>query len=244
MIETLGEDLLAAFANTRLIDPYDLYQHLMTYWTETMQDDVYMIISEGWKANAELIPEPLVIRRYFAAKQKAIEKLQAEQEAIVQKMEDLSEEHGGEGGPLEEAKNDKGKITKGNIKARLKDTEGDDEAQEEINLLTAYLALIEAESEASKKVKDAQKALAENVAGKYKELSEAEVKTLVVDDKWLSALAVDVQSELDRISQTLTARIKELAERYAAPLPRQTQTVEELTGKVDAHLQKMGFAWQ
>ena len=268
LIESLAEDLLAAFSVqtqnvaslvqtqnvASLLDPYDVYQHLMTYWTETMQDDVYMIISDGWKANAELIPEPLVIRRYFAAEQKAVEKLQAEQEAIAQKMEELSEEHGGEGGLLEEAKNDKGKITKGSLKAYLKEIEAevddDDvetqnvETQNIASLPTQYLQLIEKESDANKKVKDAQKALAENVAAKYKELSEAAVKTLVVDDKWLSALAADVQGELDRISQTLTARIKELAERYAAPLPQQTQTVDKLTGKVDAHLKKMGFAWQ
>ena len=48
LIEELSEDLLRAFADVWLIDPYDVYQHLMTYWTETMQDDVYMIAVDGW----------------------------------------------------------------------------------------------------------------------------------------------------------------------------------------------------
>jgi hypothetical protein len=41
----------------------------------------------------------------------------------------------------------------------------------------------------------------------------------VVDDKWMARLSAAVQGELDRVSQTLTGRIRELAERYATPLP-------------------------
>ena len=92
-------------------------------------------------------------------------------------------------------------------------------------------------------MRDAQKALDAKVIAKYKALSEDEVKTLVVDDKWLAALATAVQTELDRVSQALTGRIKELAERYATPLPRLTEEVDALSAKVDAHLKKMGFVW-
>jgi len=273
LIEALAEDLLAAFGEASLVDNYDVYQHLMTYWTETMQDDVYMICIEGWlnarrlrlviedenkktrekpdlvigrsKYKADLIPPPLIVARYFADEQSAIDKLKADAETISARMDELKEEHSGEDGLLEEVKDEKGNISKGNIKTRLKEIEGDGdvETQDLASILNEYLALIEKESEADKKVKDAQKALDEKVAVKYKQLSEAEVKTLVVDDKWLATLAATVQSELDRISQTLTARIKELAERYAAPLQKQTQTVEELTNKVEAHLKKMGFVW-
>ena len=111
-------------------------------------------------------------------------------------------------------------------------------------MLNQYLALIDQEAEASKQVREAQKALDAKVAAKYKALSEDEVKTLVVDDKWLATLAADVQTELDRVSQALTGRIKELAERYAAPLPQLTEDVETLIAKVDAHLGRMGFAWK
>ena len=52
-----------------------------------------------------------------------------------------------------------------------------------------------------------------------------------------------VKDEMDRISQRLTGRIKELAERYATPLPTLTTEIEALTYKVDAHLNKMGFKW-
>ena len=82
------------------------------------------------------------------------------------------------------------------------------------------------------------------MAAKYKALSEDEVKMLVVEDKWLATLAADVQAELNRIFQPLTGRIKELAERYAAPLPKIFEDVMRLTGKVEEHLKMMGFVWQ
>lgn len=63
----------------------------------------------------------------------------------------------------------------------------------------------------------------------------------MVDDKWMGALSVAVQSELDRVSQTLTTRIRQLAERYAEPLPELTAIVTTLSARVDEHLKKMGF---
>jgi type I restriction enzyme M protein len=47
--------------------------------------------------------------------------------------------------------------------------------------------------------------------------------------------------KLDRVSQTLTGRIRQLAERYATPLPELTTEVESLADKVAGHLAKMGF---
>ena len=243
LIEALSEDLLRVFAEARLIDTYDVYQHLMSYWTDTMQDDVYMIALDGWKANSDLIPPQLIIKRYFTADQQNIEQLEAAREAITRKMEELDEEHGGEGGLLEEAKNEKGKITRASIHARLKDILTDSDVIDERAMLYEYLNLLEQEMEAGRKVRNAQKALDAKVASRYKTLSENEVKTLVVEDKWLAILASDVEAELNRISQALARRIKELAERYAMPLPRLSEEVEVLSGKMDAHLQKMGFVW-
>jgi type I restriction enzyme M protein len=60
----------------------------------------------------------------------------------------------------------------------------------------------------------------------------------------LAVLASDIQSELNRISQNLAGRIKDLAERYATPLPELSEDVEILSSKVEAHLKMMGFAWK
>src|SRR3989338_8321135 len=271
LIDTLSEDLLETFQKARLLDPYDVYQHLMDYWAETMQDDVYMIVSDGWKEavkprliiedkdkknketadftigkqkfKAELVPPALMIARYFSSEQAAIEKLEAEVASIEQKLEEVKEEHSGEEGLLAEVLDDKGNISKGAVADRLKKIKGDKDADDERKALDAYLALLEKESEADKKVNDATKALEAKVAAKYGKLDEDEIKSLVVDDKWLATLAAAVQSELDRVSQTLTGRIKQLAERYATPLPKLTGEVECLAARVEEHLKKMGAVW-
>jgi type I restriction enzyme M protein len=243
LIEVLSEDLLRVFTNARLIDRYDVYQNLMSYWTDTMQDDVYIVAQDGWKANSDLIPQQLIINRYYTAEQQNIEKLEAARDSIINRLEELVEEYGDEGGLIEEAKNEKGKITKASVKVRLKDIFGEPDATDERALLNEYLDLLEQETEASKKIKDAQKALDAKVTARYKVLNQDEVKTLVLEDKWLTTLASDVQTELNRISQALTGRIKELAERYTTPLPKLSKEVEILAGKVDAHLKKLGFVW-
>jgi type I restriction enzyme M protein len=128
LIETLAEDLLAAFARAPLLDPYDVYQRLMDYWAGTMQDDVYLIVADGWTApvrprlvvedkkakvktradlvagrkkyQIELVPPALLIARYFAKEQANVERLSAEVSGFQQQLEELAEEHGGDEGLL------------------------------------------------------------------------------------------------------------------------------------------------
>ncbi len=254
LIEALSESLLEIFRADpnvgALIDPYGVYQHLMDYWAETMQDDCWMLVVDGWKAvsngkpNTDLIPPLLIVARYFSAEQAAVEQLDAERETLSRQLEEMEEEHAGEEGLLNEARNDKGKLTKVSVKARLTEIKYDKEAADERRVLQAYAGLIEQEATAGRKVKEAQKALDAKVAAKYGELTEAESKTLVVEDKWLAALAASVQGELDRVSQALTGRIRQLAERYAIPLPKLTEEVKTLAARVDEHLKKMGFVWK
>jgi len=284
LIETLSEDLLDTFRAARLLDAYDVYQRLMDYWAEVMQDDVYLLVQDGWrvvlggKPNSDLIPHSLIVRRYFAAEQTAIDQLEADRDAITRQLEELDEEHGGEDGVLAEAKTDKGKLTKVSVLARMKvlkqtADESLSAKERQINKLVKsgeaipghlrkdfvendgadflefvqlkeVLALIEREAEASKKLKDAIKALEAKVGAKYAQLTDAEIKTLVVDDKWLAAFAAAVQSELGRVSQGLTGRVRQLAERYATPLPQLTTEVATLAVRVEEHLKKMRAVWR
>ena len=225
LIDTLAEHLLETFRPAPLLDAYDVYQHLLDYWEEAMQDDVYLLAQEGWQAvldgkpNTDLIPSSLIVNHFFIAEQRAIESQEAQRDAISRKLEEMEEEHGGEEGLLEEAKTEKGKLTVKSTKERLKAIQTDAEAAEERRVLMEYAGLLEREAVASKKVKDAQKALNTKVLAQYAKLTEAEIRKLVVDDKWLVRLAADVQSELDRVSQALTGRIRQLAERYATRCP-------------------------
>lgn len=253
LLKELAEDLLHRFEAAPLLDAYDVYQHLQDYWYATLQDDVYQLVIDGWtpliasgssqgEPNTDLLPPELIVRRYYSAEANAITELEAKRDAISRELEELDEEQGGEEGPLAEGKNDKGKLTAASVKARLKAIKHDLGVNEERRALENCLALIECEAEASKKVKAAQKMLDAKVLAHYARLSEAELKTLMVDDKWLATLQADVQTEMDRVSQALTGRIRQLAERYATSLPALNSDVEALTTKVNAHLAKMGFA--
>jgi len=251
LIVDISEDLLKSFAGDRLIDKYDVYQQLMSYWTETMQDDVYMIKQDGWQANSDLIPRYLMVNRHFASEQVKVEKLEAERESITREREELEEEHGGDEGLFEnaKAKNDNDKLNRVGVQLRINEIRRDEllsgdgeDVRAELNALENYLALVEREAKAGKKVREAKAELDRKVYDKYSELDEDEVKTLVVDDKWMQTLDAAVRSELERIAQNLTGRIKTLAERYETPLPQVAAGAEELTARVDAHLARMGFS--
>jgi type I restriction enzyme M protein len=272
LIETISEELLEFFGDAKLISIYDIYQHMMDYWAETMQDDCYLISADGWSAAAapklviedkgskskakadfvvgkkkyqtELIPPALIIARYFSAEQAKIDELNLKIDAFDQQLEEMAEEHGGEDGLLEEAKNDKDKITKATVAARLKAIKGEKGVAEELSALQAYLAIVEQQSDANDELREAESALTEQGAAKYQKLNKQEINTLVVTDKWIATLSTAVQGELDRVSQTLTGRIHEIAERYEKPLPSLIDEVSELSNRVDAHLKKMVSSWK
>jgi type I restriction enzyme M protein len=185
--------------------------------------------------------------RYFAAERDAIEAIEGELAATEQQLIDVREEQGGEEGLLAEViegEGEKQKITVKAVKARLKEIGKDPDYADERNALKDYAARLDQQADAKARLKAAQEDLEAKLDAKYPRLSEDEIKTLVVDDKWLATLAAAVQGELDHVSQTLTGRIRQLAERYATPLPRLTEEVAALAARVDGHLKKMGAVWK
>jgi type I restriction enzyme M protein len=75
----------------------------------------------------------------------------------------------------------------------------------------------------------------------YPSLNEADIKALIVDDKWLATLREQIEAEIERITQQLANRVKELDERYAEPMPAITKSIEQLNDKVAGHLKAMGL---
>jgi type I restriction enzyme M protein len=113
----------------------------------------------------------------------------------------------------------------------------------DLKAVVTYLELLEKQSILKSEIKKLDEELDELALAKYPDLTEHEVKSIVLDDKWLPAIEVTVITEMDRISQRLTGRVKELIERYNTPLPKIDQKIKDLEEKVNAHLQKMGFVW-
>ncbi|MFC0120073.1 type I restriction-modification system subunit M [Pseudoalteromonas xiamenensis] len=267
IIHRISEDLLQSYAQTPLLSKYDIYQILMDYWAESMQDDVYVLVQDGWPAGkvlrelvvkkgeklkespdlvigkakykAELIPPALIVARFFAAEQAKVDNLQSLLDSASQELETFLEENSGEDGLLNDALNDKDKVTKATVTARLKlATDSDEKAA-----LKQAKKLFDLEADAKKALKEAQDALDLAVFKQYPKLSIDEIKSLIVDDKWLATLESNIVAEIERVTQQLANRVKELEERYSEPLPALTQSVENLSDKVARHLKVMGLEW-
>ncbi|WP_338848910.1 type I restriction-modification system subunit M [Massilia sp. W12] len=361
LIVEVAEGLLAHYADRPLINAYDVYQHLLDYWAETMQDDCYQIAAEGWVAKpqrvfeskkskdgkeskqidrgwaCDLLPKPLIVARYFAAKQREIDALAAKQEEHEAALTELIDEHSSEGGALQDVENRAdaskaqqeavlalwrqadgagfmayasaqmqletlqdaqsaleagpamqrlGRISQAAVSERLCKNIGDEErsaletwranlaaikllrekladglsrarnhasiriAQEpehedlrELQALNTYLHLQDEIAHLKKQIKDKDKALDKLAHDKYADLTEDDIKDLVVRDKWLAQLDRDIHGEMDRVSQALAQRVKELAQRYGTSLPEINAQVAEMEAQVNAHLAKMGFVW-
>ncbi|MDE0183925.1 MAG: class I SAM-dependent DNA methyltransferase [Candidatus Poribacteria bacterium] len=317
IIHTLSEDLLMRFANLPLLDSYDVYQRLMDYWDEVMQDDVYLIASEGWLAGrilrlandketldftikkgqktfkfvGELIPASLVISTFFDNEKRKLEHLKADLEVLEHIKEEFEEEHGEDEGALVGLEGSKGSITIGNVEQRVKehqknllkvypeetpeyarvksvkkkdlsnrewienirrennlfeklDSSYADEVEGiilELDVLYGYLELIRNEARQKMTYKQTLDRLYTSVIAKYTKLTETEIKTLVVKDKWFSSIQAAVESETERIAQEFAGRVKELEERYATPLPELTHEVMAYSARVEKHLRMMSI---
>ena len=267
IIHRISEDLLESYSHNALLSKYDIYQILMDYWAEEMQDDIYVLVQDGWSAGkvlrelvvkkgeklketpdlvigkakykADLIPPALMVARYFADQQAEIDRLQTALDSASQELETYLEENSAEDGLLADALNDKDKVTKATVTARLKLATD----KEEKAALKQAKKLFDAEAAAKKALKEAQDALDLAVFQRYPKLSEDDIKTLIVDDKWLATLQAQIEAEIERVTQQLANRVKELEERYAEPLPAITQSVEQLSDKVAGHLKAMGLEW-
>lgn len=270
LIATIGDDLLARFKQLALLDEYDVYEQLMTYWHDTMHDDVYLVMADGWldaakprktiedkerklseapdlvvgsgrsatKYKMDLISPALAVARYFADEQAAINDLTAAAEEATRAVEEYVEEHAVEDGLLADAMEDD-KISKALVAARLKaiKTGGD---PDEIQALQHAITLYSTESAAKKAVKDAQGDLAFATLKRYGDLTEDDIKTLVLDDKWQATIMHRVSGEVEALTLDLVARIQQLGERYAETVADLETELQNLEAKVAGHLSAMG----
>jgi type I restriction enzyme M protein len=259
IIQLISEDLLEKFSEFVLIDKYDVYQKLLTYWEETMQDDAYLITQNGWNVSlyeikdkkhkvkgwdSELIPkeDEILTRKYFVKQKEELEKLQKELEDISQQEQSMDEDNQGEEDLFSEVRNDD-KISKKDIPKRIKEIKNVPEFTDELKVLSKYLKLAEKEKELKQNIKSAEKQLDNDLFEQYNKLKEFEIREIIVHDKWLSSIYDSIYEELERISYHLAERINELVERYEITLPKLSSDVKELTTNVDQHLEKMGFKW-
>ena len=262
-IKIISEDILERYSNKPLIGQYDVYQHLLDYWNETMKDDVYLIVEDGWVARVkrileknkktgketdkgwtcDLIPKELVINRFLASEHQELVSIETELESVQAEITAFEEEHAGDEGILTDATNDKGSITKTTLTAFIKDIKSNPEEKETLKIANELLKLFNRDAQLKKDQKEKVAELDALTLKTFNELTEDDVRTLVIEDKWLTSINTSIQTEIDAISQRLTNRVKQLAERYENTLLELDKETKTLEDKVSAHLEKMGLVW-
>ena len=304
VIHTLSEGLLERFAGLPLLGPYNVYQGLRDYWDEVMQDDVYLIATDGWQVGrtirlaydkempdftvkkgrktlkyvAELIPVSLVVKKFFGKEQQEQERFEAKISELAQRKEEFEEEHTSNGSALSGLEGKNG-ITKDNVLRRVmeikkavldaysdeapehnqarrikkttfgsadwtKNIRDEDGLFEELDILYDYLQIVNDYANQKKMQKETLNTLHNSVASKYDVLTEAEIKTLVIEDKWFGSIRAAIENEVQRVSRQLTVRIKELKERYIHTLPELEKKRCLAKVKVKGHLKRMGVKWR
>jgi type I restriction enzyme M protein len=275
LISELSEELLDIFRPRPLIDEYGVYEQLMSYWNDSMHDDVSMIIFEGWDgaikprrarswkdknnktkyedahvqigsgANGErwvmdLVPPALIVNRFFAEDRDAILALTVVAERASLAIVECVEEHAVEDGLLWEAADDEGKVTARLATDRLKEARAERADNAEIDALQKIIELFEVESTTKKLIKETRTNLDNKTLGQYGKLTVADVKTLVIEDKWGMMLDRRINQEVTILSQALITRLRELADRYESTVGVIEAEVKHLSEKVMDHLATMG----
>lgn len=270
MVEISAQTLLNHFENNALVNRYTMYQHFMQYWNETMQDDFYSIALDGWKAGNDytrlvikgkkgkdgktaqdkeiaglagiegrMVTPEMIINYFFKEQSDSLQDLENQLTLTQETLAEIEEGNSGEEGVFSDLE----KINPKNVKELFKLRKAENAPKEELKYIKNYLDTQEVLTGIGKLIKIAKENLEAKVVAQYPLLRETEIKDLVINHKWTPILQQALQSEQERLSQNLTQRIKELADRYQQALPTLETKVEEASQKVMVHLQKMGLVW-
>ena len=133
------------------------------------------------------------------------------------------------------------------IDAAIEEAAEDDEDEnkaltDEVKKTKEYKAKDKVRKAIDKKLKEKKAALTEAVAAKYAAFTETEGIDLVVEKKWIATITAMIQSEMQQVTQRLTADITVIVERYEQTLSVIDTDVADLEAKVNSHLAKMGFS--
>ncbi len=250
-----GMLLESAKADLKLVDPYNVYEILMNYWAEAMQDDCYMVSRDGWKVTlrdtkkkstfedleCDLLPVSVVLNKFFAAdytgiltKRGEVEQFSGEIDALPEENPDAFDE-----GLYEMLE----KVNEANVKkavtAQKKHTIDAD--ANTVKVWNQYLSLCGKKKEASKALAAQVETLTDNVRKKYDTFTADDICDLVINDKWLMELKGRSEAENKRVCESISSQVSVLNERYAKPLPQINEDVAKLSGEVDGFLKAMGI---
>lgn len=267
-IVALAEKLISRYKDIELVDKYDVYEVLLSYWQSTMADDVFLLKYDGYAAGREieydveitenkkgekkekikgwdgkLLPKAIIEKVYFSKERAKIDEAQRVAEETQAQLEELIYEQTEEGGALADCLNDKGAVDIKEVKEKLIRLQWTDPEGEETKNCILYRKLFNRAKEQAKIVRELYAALDQLEKDKYPTLTEEEIKELLVNRKWYYTIFEGISALYAATSHSMANRILELAERYEHTLPELELDVADYEAKVKAHLERMGFIW-
>lgn len=267
-IVELAEVLLNSFDGIELIDKYDVYEVLLSYWQEIMGDDIYLVSVDGYNAakttenimgvytsgkkkgqekivgwEGVLLPKSMIEKTFFTEERKKINEAQNIAEETQNRLDELTEEQTGDEGYLKDYLNDKDKVDAKAVAAKIKELKKAKDIGEEFAILSEYMELSDTVSKQNKIVKELNAELEMKVKAQYSELTDGEILELLVNRKWYYTVFDGIKNLYVTASHNMANRILELAERYKDTLPFLNAEADELEKRVTAHLERMGFKW-
>lgn len=269
-IKPLAEELMKQYEHVKLVDRYDVYEALLSFWVETMSDDVFAISHDGFEAGRELmditkdsknkktgkvetkivgwdgkiIPREVLDRVYFGAETKAVADAGNAVEAATAAFAEFVEEESAEGGCLFDyitREGEEDKLDTKKLKADYTKLKKAKPKDEDTMRLARYFELEAAKKSASKLQKAAMALLEKLEKEKYPVLSLDELKKLIVDEKWIATVRERVDALYSVVVSNLAERVVALHDRYAETLPELDAEGEKLEAEFAANLREMGY---
>jgi len=262
IISKVSEALLDKSKELALVDPYSIYQALMSYWSSVLQDDAFLIASVGWleaaqlhlvvdaangvdvtagktKFRSDLLPARTLIDAYLPQLREELLAAEGECIALQGELDALADEEGGDEGLLSGVVSDKGKVVKKQLLSRIKEISSDRDFADELAVLTQVSVIVDKLDAGNTKVKQLNTEINDQLVIRYKDLDETAVKKLTLT-KWKNTLIEEVDSDHSRVARDLADRISLLGQRYDEVLSALSQSAQKLDKKVYAHLTSMG----
>ena len=264
LIEECGAGILNIFSkNKTLVDVYDVFDTLMIYWDEVMQDDVFMISRDGWKISVELpktkdgkikktysyesiqcdlLPTEVLIDTLFYPEKAKIDSLREQIASLDVAMNEIVEEFGN---MFEQAVNDKNQIQNKDLRVLLKNAKKkpNDYDADEVKAWKDYVHLLDEQDNAKNNLKKNMFSLTVSVQNKYKEFTTDEIRDIVFNDKWMKQMRSRLENLMQSAQQSIVASFRELADRYADTLPELESDVDVYRKQVAKDLHSMGFGF-
>jgi type I restriction enzyme M protein len=262
----ISELLISEFEGIELVDKYDVYEVLLSYWQEVMADDVHVVSHDGYTAAREitydveiiekgknagkekikgwdgkLIPKALIEQHFFAAERAKIDEAQQIVDETQSRLDELTEENTGDDGTFSDYLNDKDAVDAKKVEAEAKMRKKARDKSDEAKVFIEYTELNVKVKDFSKLVKVLNAVLEEKVKAQYAKLTEEEIKELLVNKKWYYTIFKGISDLYVTTSHNIANRIAELVERYEYTLPSLEKEVKDYEAKVRSHLERMGF---